>query len=442
MNATAPPREDAPPGSPPEFARRLTLLDVFCLGVNAIIGSGIFLFPGRLAKEAGPSSIFAFLVCGILLITVALCYAELGSIFRRNGGAYVYAREAFGPFIGFGVGWIAWVTAVFSWAAVANAVSAYLGQFHLAFESAVLGKVVACGLILFFGAINYLGIKPGAITVNIFTLAKLLPLGLFVLIGLFYMSGSHFQPLFAVGAGTFGHAVFLALWPLQGFETTPVAAGETKTPQRDIPLAAVGSLLFATLFYTLVQGVAVGVFAGLATAEKKPLADAAMVFLGALGGTLMAVGAVISMTGYNAGNALGSPRYLEPLAEDGFLPRALSRAHPRYGTPGRSIVWTTGIAAVMALFLNFEQLVDISNLAVISQYLSTCLAVLWLRRRAHWNPPFRIPLGPGIPLAGCLVSLWLIKQVKLPELIFAAATVAVGFLAWGAYRYVVERQTP
>src|SRR5207248_5980974 len=103
MQTTLPPPLSAEPLTAPHFARRLLLIDVFCLGVNDIIGSGIFLFPGKLAREAGPTSIFAFLVCGILLITVALCYAELGSMFRRNGGAYVYAREAFGPVVGYGV---------------------------------------------------------------------------------------------------------------------------------------------------------------------------------------------------------------------------------------------------------------------------------------------------------------------------------------------------
>ena len=236
----------------PAAAKKLNTFDVFCLGVNAIIGSGIFLFPGILAQEAGPASIIAFLVCGILLIFVALCYAELGSIYKRNGGSYVYAREAFGPVIGFAVGWMSWVTAIFSWAAVANAVSSYAGYFHPVFTTVFMAKFMACGLVLVFGILNYRGIKQGAWAVNIFTLAKLAPLILFVAIGVFYVSAERFHPFWTAGQGTLGHAIFLALWPLQGFEIVPLPAGETDRPQRAVPVATIGSLLFVTLIYVLV----------------------------------------------------------------------------------------------------------------------------------------------------------------------------------------------
>lgn len=413
---------------------RLTLIDILCLGVNAIIGSGIFLFPGKLFKTAGASSVLAFLVCGLLLVTVALCYAELGSMFHRNGGVYVFAHEAFGPQIGFAIGWIAWVTAIFSWAAVANAISSYMSYFHPAFTDPWLIKLTACGLILFFGTINYLGVKLGALVVNLFTLSKLLPLVLFVVVGSFFISVEPLKPALNLEMTTFGYAVFLSLWPLQGFETTPIAAGETNRPQRDIPMAAIGSLVFATLFYTLIQVVAVGSFPGLADAEK-PLADAATLFMGPMGGALIALGAVVSMTGYSAGNALGSPRYLEALAHDRFLPVALASRHVRYQTPATAIVITTGLTAIMALFLNFDKLVDMANVAVISQYLSACLAVLVLRyRRPAQERPFRIPGGWGIPVAGCLVTCWLIQQVKPAELTFTVVTVVVGVILSWAYR--------
>lgn len=419
---------------------RLTLIDILCLGVNAIIGSGIFLFPGKLYKEAGASSVLAFLVCGLLLTTVALCYAELGSMFHRNGGVYVFAHEAFGPQIGFVIGWIAWVTAVFSWAAVANAISAYLSYFHAFFGDPWVIKAIACSLILFFGTINYFGVKLGAFAVNLFTASKLLPLLLFVVVGSFYVSAEPLKPAFQLDMSTFGYAVFLSLWPLQGFETTPVAAGESSRPQRDIPMAAIGSLVFATVFYTLIQIVAVGSFPGLATAEK-PLADAATLFMGVTGGSLIALGAVISMTGYSAGNALGSPRYLEALAHDRFLPATLANRHVRYQTPSTAIVLTTGLTAFMALFLNFDKLVDMANVAVISQYLSACVAVLVLRyRRPELERPFRIPGGWGLPVAGCLVTCWLIQQVKPAELTFTIITVVVGVILSLIYRSWAAKQ--
>ena len=411
-------------------AKKLNTFDVFCLGVNAIIGSGIFLFPGILAREAGPASIVAILVCGILLVFVALCYAELGSMYKRNGGSYVYAREAFGPAIGFAVGWMSWVTALFSWAAVANAVSSYAGYFHPFFGSAFMTKLTACSLVVIFGILNYRGIKPGARAVNIFTLAKIAPLFLFIAAGIFHVSAERFHPFWTGGQGTLGHAIFLALWPLQGFEIVPLPAGETDTPQRAVPIATIGSLLFVTFIYVFVQTVCVGVFAGLAGATDKPLADAAAIFLGPAGVTIIAGGAVISMIGYTAGNALGSPRFLSALAEDNCLPHRLSAPHPRFLTPSSAILLTTGTTFCAALLLNFQQLVILSNLAVIGQYLSTCSALIWLRyKRPELERTFRIPCGILVAAIGCAVSLWLIRQVNAEELILAGAALMTGFIA-------------
>jgi amino acid transporter len=412
------------------------VFDTFCLGVNAIVGSGIFIFPGRLAQQAGPASILAFGLCGLLLVLVALCYAELGSMFRQNGGPYVYARAAFGPAAGFGVGWISWVSSVFSWAAVANAVSSSLAYFHPFFNRACAEKGVAALLILGFGLVNYRGIKLGAWTVDLFTVAKLVPLLLFVAVGLFFIAPSNYRPFWHAGTGSFGYAVFLSLWTLQGFEVTPFPSGESLEPQKAVPIAAVGSLVCATLLYVLVQLVAVGVYPGLANAGAKPLADAAVRFMGAAGGTLMAIGAAISMVGYNAGDALGCPRLLSALAENRHLPPCLATAHPRFNTPWAAILITSSLTACAALCLSFESLVDLATLAVISQYIATCGAVVWLRRRRPEAPRrFRIPAGIPVALAGCAVSLWLVREVKLPELLLAGVVLGLGFGCTAAFRF-------
>jgi amino acid transporter len=419
----------------PLSSRKLSVFDTFCLGLNAIVGSGIFIFPGRLAQEAGPASILAFAGCGLLLVLVALCYAELGSMFHENGGPYVYAKEAFGPGAAFGVGWLSWVCSVFSWAAVANAVSSSLAYFHPFFNQAIAEKGVATLLILGFGLINYCGIKLGAWTIDFFTVAKLVPLLLFVAVGLFFVGPANYRPFWRAGTGSFSYAVFLSLWTLQGFEVTPFPSGESLQPQKAVPIAALGSLLCATLLYVLVQIVAVGVYPGLAYAGAAPLAEASARFMGAAGGTLMAVGAAVSMIGYNAGDALGCPRLLSALAQDRHLPPCLAAPHPRFDTPWAAILITSGLTACAALFLSFESLVDLATLAVISQYVATCGAVIWLRRRRPDAPRlFRIPAGIPVALAGCAVSLWLARQVKLPELLLAAAVLGLGLACTAAFR--------
>ncbi len=416
-------------------APKLSVFDTFCLGLNAIVGSGIFLFPGQLAQEAGPASILAFGGCGLLLVLVALCYAELGSMFRQNGGPYVYAKEAFGPTAGYGVGWVSWVSSVFSWAAVANAVSSSLAFFHPSFNHACAQKAVAIFLILGFGLINYCGIKLGAWTIDFFTVAKLVPLVLFAAVGLFFVAPANYRPFWHAGTGSFGYAVFLSLWTLQGFEVTPFPSGESLQPQRAVPIAALGSLGCATLLYVLVQFVAVGVYPGLANAGAGPLAEASARFMGTGGAALMAVGAAISMVGYNAGDALGCPRLLSALAEDRHLPPCLAAPHPRFKTPSVAIVITSALTACAALFLTFESLVDLATLAVIAQYVVTCGAVVWLRRsRPDARRLFRIPAGIPVALAGCALSLCLVWEVKLVEFLLAGAVLGLGFACTAAFR--------
>jgi basic amino acid/polyamine antiporter, APA family len=412
------------------------VFDTFCLGLNAIIGSGIFIFPGLLAKEVGPASILAFGVCGVLLVFVALCYAELGSMFRQNGGCYVYAKEAFGPFIGFGIGWICWMTSVFSWAAVASAVSSNLAYFHPVFNQPYVVKAVAAALIGGFTIINYCGIKLGAWTVNFFTLAKVVPLLLFVAIGAFFVQPAQYHPFWNPPTGSFSFAVFLALWSLQGFEVVALPSGESREPERAVPIAAVGSLLFASLLYVLIQAVAVGTHPGLTSAGTKPLAEAAARFMGPLGGGLMAIGAVSSMVGFNAGNALGAPRFLSALAQDRYLPIALSAAHPRYQTPSLAILLTGVLTAGAVLFLRFQSLIDLANLVVVLQYAATCMALIQLRRKQPTMPRrFRIRFGIPVAVIGCAVSCWLLKEVKASEFLLAGLVMGVGFIVMASSRW-------
>jgi amino acid transporter len=152
--------------------RSLTLFDVVCIGLNAIVGSGIFLLPDDLYREMGVLSPLAFLLCGVGLMPIALCYAEAASSVDRTGGPYVYAREAFGEKIGFAVGWMCFANAVFSFAAVASAAAANFGRLAPAFDDPWSARLVTLFVIAIFGALNYRGAKPGALAVDAFTLAK------------------------------------------------------------------------------------------------------------------------------------------------------------------------------------------------------------------------------------------------------------------------------
>ncbi|HVE13593.1 MAG TPA: amino acid permease [Elusimicrobiota bacterium] len=402
--------------------------DVFCLGVNAIIGSGIFLFPGTLAALTGPASVLAFLTCGLLLVSVALCYAELGGMLEGSGGSVLYVREAFGPATGFAMGFMAWATAIFSWATVASALSSQLGYFHPAFTQPLLVKSIAVACLCAFGAVNYRGIRPGAWTVDALTVAKVLPLVLFVLAALPHARAASFQPFFS-GEGRFGYSIFLCLWALQGFEVAPIPAGEVRNARSTVPKAVVASLVASAVFYGLIQAGALAVHPGLAKSGQRPLVEAAGLCLGPWAAAWMAGAGTVSMLGFTAGAALGAPRYLSALGTGTMRRAALDRLHPRFATPHRAIVVTTAAGVLLVVALDFGRLVDLSNLAVVCQYLATCLAFCRLRlARPEARRTFKAPAPWVVGPLGCAVSLWLMTQVTLKEFLLAGALLAAGFL--------------
>lgn len=410
-------------------ARALTRGDLICLGVNAVVGSSIFLFPGRLAARLGAASPVAFAATALLLAPVALCFAEAASAHDRAGGPSLYAQAEFGPIWGFAIGWMCWVTMIVSWAAVANGIASY---FPFADGRPWAVKLAAVAAIAGFSALNWRGVRLGAWATDLFTVAKLVPLLLIAAAGLPALSTWRPETT-PEGWRPLGEACFLAYFAFQGFETVPVPAGEAKDPVRDAPFAVLAALAGPAVLYCLVQVAALSLAPGLA-ASSRPLADAAYALMGPEGRVLISVGAVVSMVGYTAGSALGGPRYLVALAEEGHLPRYLASSHALYGTPAIAIVWSAGMALLAALALDFDGLVDFSNVVISGQFLATCAAVLARRRRGA-AAPFRAPGGALTPLAGMAATLWLGAQGGWEQAAAALAVLAGGF----ALRAVLRR---
>lgn len=423
--------------------RTLGLFSVLCIGINAIVGSGIYRLPGRIAHHLGGASWAAFAVVGLLLVVVGLCFAEAGGMFSQNGGPYVYTREAFGKVPAFVVGWMAWITMVLSWAAVAHGVLGYLGALVSVAEDPVIARLVVIAMIVVPGALNYFGVKPGAYATNTFTVAKLAPLLIFVVIGLAFVDWGRVTMPVVASAGAeggslapFGAAMFVALFAVQGFEVAPVPAGETNNPRRNVPIAVVGSLVGCSIFYVLIQTVAYGtqpaIAVGVAGAEHpwsdRPLADAAEVFLGANGATLMSVGACISMMGFCVGSALATPRFLSVLAEDRLLPSWLAGTHPRFASPHHAIVATSVVTLAASQLLDFDSLVDLANVAVTMQYAGTCAAITWLRfKQPDLERSYKIPGGPFVmPILGVGVCALLLSQAAMQEFVVAGIVALVG----------------
>jgi APA family basic amino acid/polyamine antiporter len=391
--------------------RVLTTFDATCIGVNAIVGSGIYLFPGRLSASLGPGSVLAWIVTGLLCMPLAFTYAALGAGEDRTGGSFRYTERAFGTMPAFAVGWSAWITSVISWAAVASGLPSYLAPFLPGVAAGTPARLMAAGIVAAFAVLNVVGVKPGARLTDTLTLAKLVPLVAFVAIGLFFVEPSRFTVFPAAGFAELPAMALMTMFAYQGFEVVGIPAGELANPRKAVPRAVIGALLGSALLYALVQLVFVGVGGG---STSLPLPDAASSFLGPAGAALLGAGGVVSMLGFNAGTALCTPRYLEALAKERLVPPSLARLHQRFQTPAFAITTSGAIAILLTLVLDFDRLIDLAVLSVLIQYLASSLSLVRLattrkRRLLGWASAaisigfaFECQLIEGVVLAGLL----------------------------------------
>ncbi len=408
-----------------KLSRSMNLFDVVCLGINGIVGAGIFLLPGKLAAVTGSFSILIFVICGLLCLAIALCFAEMGGIYQETGGAYLYARNTFGPMTGFMVGWMMWLAAIIGWATMARGLLLYLRYFSPSLSEGWFGEIIIVILILGLSTLNFLGVKTGARVINFFTIGKLIPIFIFIVFGFSHIETSSLNQIFSFEVDKVGPAIVIALFAYTGFEYMPVPAGEMKRPKRDIPIAFFLVILGTTLIYAIVQTVATGTLPGLAQSEK-PLADAAAGFLGPAGGILIAVGALLAIAGVNSGIALTGPRNLFALSADGLFPAVFSRIHPRFHTPYVAIGVNTFLTLTLSLTGTFEYLIFASVLVSILQYIPTCLGVIVLRKkRPDIQKSYTIPGGYIIPCFALFTCFWILFQIKLVIIIATLGGIAL-----------------
>src|SRR5262245_56002296 len=319
--------------------RALGRWDLTAIGVNQVIGSAIFLLPADVARLVGPWGPIAFLAVGLLSLCIALCFAEVGSRFDRTGGPYLPARAAFGRFVGFEVGWMMWFSRVTSQASVVNGLALALAFYWPSVAGGAPRMILITALTVVLTWINVRGVKQSSWVVNSLTIGKLVPLAIFVIVGIWFVDPSRWASMPPLTREQVGAAALLLVFAYGGYEVTGVLAGEAANPRRDVPFAFVMTLLTVATVMTLTSIVATGVLPNLAD-SKTPLADGAAVFLGAFGALLVSIGSAVSMTGNNMGQILNGSRTMFALAENGDLPRWFGRVHPVYRTPANAVLFT------------------------------------------------------------------------------------------------------
>jgi len=419
------------PASGQQLLRAIGRWSLLALAINSVIGSGIFGLPSVVAALIGRLSPFAVVLAGAAMAVIVGCYAEVASHFQQAGGPYLYARAAFGSFMGIQTAWMLLLGQAAAPAANANLFVIYLGEFWPHAKDPLPRFLILTLLVGILAFINYRGVRAGAQVSNIFTAAKLLPLFAVIIMGAVLL---HTHPVNTASSGPASpgawlKTMLLLVFAYGGFETALAPMGEAKDPRRDAPFALFGALLACTLIYALIQWTVVTTLPDPAHSER-PIADVARLALGHLGAGLVTVGALISFYGYLSAKILAMPRVTFALAEQGDFPQAFAAVHPRFQTPYISLLVFAVLIWGFALMGEFRWNVTLSATARLFYYAVGCAALPVLRRKQPAGARFRLPGGDFFALLGIAICLILITRVDFGQSLILLATIAIALLNW------------
>jgi len=418
-----------------KLVRGINRWDLTAIAVNLIIGTGIFLLPARITGLIGSYSLLAFVACAIIVGLIVLCFAEVASRFESTGGMYLYAREAFGSAVGFEVGWLYWIVRVTTFATNCNALLIYLSFFFPSVTTGYWRILIVTLVVLLMTIVNFIGVRESTIMTNIFTVGKIVPLLVFAAVGVFFIQPGNFSFDATPEYGKFSEAILILIYAFVGFEAAVIPAGETKDPQKNVPLALLTALVFCAGLFIIIQIVAIGTLPGLAD-SKTPLADAAGNFMGSFGAAFIVIGALISVLGNLNGGFLAASRIPFAMAEQKELPQILARTHEKFKTPYVSLLATAVVIFVFTLQTSFYAALTIATITRLLVYATTCASLPVFRLRG--NAPeakFIAPFGIVASVLSLLLIVWLLTNVDFRKegLAILIAT-AVGLIIYFAYR--------
>jgi basic amino acid/polyamine antiporter, APA family len=409
--------------------------DLVFLIINSVIGAGIFALPAKVFALSGVYSILAFFVCALVMMILILVFAEVSSRFEKTGGPYLYVNEAFGPIPAFVIGWLLMLTRLFSYATLINLMVLYLSYFSDIFNQPEvrIGLILLItGLITYF---NWIGVKNTAKVSNILTVAKLFPLAVFIVVGLFYINFDLIEPGPFPSLQDFSASTLLLIFAFGGFEAGLVNSGEIVNPKKNLPFGLITAAAVIAGFYVLIQVVSIGTLPGLAESEK-PLADAAKGFMGWWGGTFITLGAVVSIMGTLNVQILSGSRLPYALSLEDQLPKLFSRVHPKFATPWVSILFFSGSVAFVAIVWGFMSSLAVSVISRLILYALVCASLIKLRKSQPIEDYFRIPYGNQLALVGIIATIWLLSGTQSEEIWDTFLWTGLGLVIFGIHSFV------
>lgn len=412
---------------------------LFASFIGMLLGSAIFIIPATMAAAVGPWAWLAYLGCGAAVGAILICFAEASARVPTSGGVSGFADAALGPYWGFVTGAFNWASVVVAAGAIAAAAFDILGGIIPALAS---GPTRALGILGWFAllvSVNARGAHIGARFSATATSVKVIPVLIFVSVGVWFITPANLTLPLATGPADIGRAAILGIFLFTGAETGLSVCGEVRDPARTVPRALIGAIAVYAVVCIAVQVVAQGLLGNALGASAAPLADGMRMVSPGLGGLLLA-GTVISMLGWTISDALASPRMLFAMARDGFLPAPLGKLSEGSRAPVVACVTHAGIAAGLAISGSFESLVVVSTLFCIAVYFIGTVAALKLRVEgtALAGPVVRIPALPVIGVFGIGAMLWVTAQSTRNEFLACVAVIAVATLLYRVRRRLIQ----
>lgn len=404
--------------------------------ISGVIGVGIFVLPATVGISLGAFGIVSYIVCGVLLATIMLCYAEIGSRITTSGGSYAYVEAAFGNLAGYIINWLYF----FGWgilgsAAVINIVADSLSVLFPVFTNPFVRGLLFFVMILFMILLNVFGAKQSVSFVKAIIVIKMLPLLGIIIFGIGYIKGSNLHWEHLPSLKTFSDTTLILFFAFAGFEVALGASGEIKNPKRTVPLSICIGGIVILLVYILLQTVAQGVLGTqMSIFKDAPLAAVAEKNIGPVGATILLLCAVLSTFGNVTLDILCTPRSLFAGANDGTFPKILTKVHPKFATPYIAIIVYGTLIFIFSVTGGFQQLAIMTSAIALLIYLAVVLATIKLRKKkiAGEEKYFKAPGGLVTPVVAIAAIVWLLTSLGkweiLSTLIFIGIVVIIYFV--------------
>ena len=494
------PQELIDEGVNSELKKTLNAFDLIIIGIGAVVGTGIFTIIGSAivgsqdGAGAGTAIIISMLLAAIASVFSALSYSEIAAMIPVAGSAYTYTYATMGEFMAWMVGWILMLEYAIGNITVASAWTGYFVQFMKGFKHILPAFVVNCPLwlrndyrtmyelcnrygwdvhdkmafihlpfdiniplainipaiaiVLVLTLLLIKGVKESTKVATIMVGVNMFIILSFIVLGSFYVAPENWGTSWATFApngleGIFSGA-FIIFFAYIGFDAVSTAAEETKNPQRDLPIAIMGTLLICTVLYVCAALVLTGIVPFNFIDTQAPLAHA-MRFIGMNWyAGLLSVGALCALTSVLLIYQLGTTRILWAMSRDRFLPKSLNAIHPKFKTP-HIMTWLSGLIVIIcALFMDLNLSAELCNFGTFTSFIIICIAVLILRKTEPDRPrPFKVPFCPWFPVLGiltCLALMYCKFSAKATSALYFLVWLGIGILIYAAYSYRSKRE--